>query len=248
MGWDSSTPPDRASSPPATWATGPATSAMRPIDSASPSPTRPVRSPLPSPACRPRRRATKGGGSTTCRWRSTARRRSPSRDPWPWSGWGWPGSWSRHGAERSAGGRPDRGRAVAGYRFSRGPSLPEGGRGTISILMDRPLPVLESCDGCGACCCLLVTLPPFRRGFGEAGEGEEAWELLRWDRPDLRAGILGAERALKAAGEARAGTPCLWLDPPTGRCRHHAHRPRACREFALGGPDCRDARRRLGPG
>jgi len=105
------------------------------------------------------------------------------------------------------------------------------------------LPVIDSCDGCGACC-LVVTLPPFLRVFGEAGE--DTWERLRWERPDLVAEVLAAERALRAAGSPSFGSPCLWFDAATGRCRHHADRPRACRQFAVGGDDCRDARRRAG--
>jgi len=106
-----------------------------------------------------------------------------------------------------------------------------------------PLPIIDSCDDCGACC-RVVTLPPFRRAFD--GEGEEAWECLRWDRPDLMAEFLAADRARRADGDPSFGTPCLWLDPDSGRCRHYDHRPRDCREFAVGGPDCRDARRRAG--
>ena len=110
--------------------------------------------------------------------------------------------------------------------------------------MGRALPIVESCDGCGACCCRVVTLPPFRRVFGEAGE--EAWERLRWDRPELLSGFLEAERAIKAAGGPSFGSPCLWLDQGSGLCGHYEHRPRACREFTVGGVDCLDARRRGG--
>lgn len=109
--------------------------------------------------------------------------------------------------------------------------------------MGAALPVIESCDGCGACC-RVVALPPFVREFG--GEGEEAWERLRWDRPDLRAGFLEAEAARKASGGPSFGTPCLWYDGATGRCRHYDFRPRACRAFEVGGVDCRGARRRAG--
>jgi Fe-S-cluster containining protein len=111
--------------------------------------------------------------------------------------------------------------------------------------MLRELPVISSCEGCGACC-RVVTLPPFRRVFGE--EGEEAWERLKWDRPDLRAEFLTVERARKANGEPSFGSACLWLDVESGRCLHYDLRPRACREFALGGVDCVDARRRAGVG
>jgi len=106
-----------------------------------------------------------------------------------------------------------------------------------------PLRVIDSCDGCGACC-RVVTCPPFRRVFGEAGE--EAWERLRWERPDLVAEVLAAERDRRGSGTPDYGTPCTWYDAETGRCRHYDYRPHACREFALGGVDCRDARRRAG--
>jgi uncharacterized protein len=105
------------------------------------------------------------------------------------------------------------------------------------------LPLIESCAGCGACC-LVVTLPPFRRRFDQSGE--EGWERLKWDRPDLVAALLETERQRRAAGAPSYGTPCLWYDAAAGGCRHYDERPSACREFALGGPDCRDARRRAG--
>ena len=111
--------------------------------------------------------------------------------------------------------------------------------------MGADLPVIESCIGCGACC-RVVTLPPFVRVFG--AEGEEAWERLRWDRPELQAEFLAAERARKASGAPSFGTPCLWYDSGSGRCRHYDHRPKACRAFAVGSIDCRDARRRAGVG
>ena len=107
----------------------------------------------------------------------------------------------------------------------------------------RNLPIIETCDGCGACC-LVVTAPPFRREFDEAGE--DAWERLRRRCPDLLAGLLAADRARRAAGEPSYGAPCLWYDAAARRCRHYDYRPRACREFALGSDDCRDARRRSG--
>ena len=114
-----------------------------------------------------------------------------------------------------------------------------------SVIMSHALPVIESCEGCGACC-LVVTLPPFRRTFDEGGE--EVWERLRWERPDLVRELLAADRARRARGEPSYGTPCLWFDAETRRCRHYDHRPRDCRVFEVGGADCRDARRRAGCG
>ncbi len=111
------------------------------------------------------------------------------------------------------------------------------------IAMSSHLPVIDSCDDCGACC-RVVTLPPFVRHLD--GTGEEAWERLGWDRPELKTGILDRIRALRASGEASFGSPCTWYDSDSRRCRHHDYRPAACRAFAVGGLDCRDARRRAG--
>jgi Fe-S-cluster containining protein len=107
------------------------------------------------------------------------------------------------------------------------------------------LPVIESCDGCGACC-QVVTSPPFYRVFDECGE--DAWERLRRERPDLLAALLADSKARRASGGPSFGTPCLWFDVATGRCRHYELRPQACRAFEMGGVDCRDARRRAGVG
>jgi Fe-S-cluster containining protein len=105
------------------------------------------------------------------------------------------------------------------------------------------LPVITSCTGCGACC-QVVTAPPFYRDLD--GRGEDTWERLRWERPDLLAELRDAERARRARGGSDYGTPCIWYDPATAHCRHYDYRPRLCREFAVGGVDCRDARRRAG--
>jgi Fe-S-cluster containining protein len=105
------------------------------------------------------------------------------------------------------------------------------------------LAVIDNCDRCGACC-EVVTSPPFYRIFD--GEGEEAWDRLGWERPDLRSELLAAELERRESGRPAHGSPCYWFDGDTRRCRHYEYRPRACRVFAVGGEDCRDARRRAG--
>ncbi|MCA9542289.1 MAG: YkgJ family cysteine cluster protein, partial [Myxococcales bacterium] len=49
-------------------------------------------------------------------------------------------------------------------------------------------------------------------------------------------------------GLTRPGGRCVALDPdaPPWHCTVYAHRPRACREFAIGGDACLEARRRTG--
>jgi Fe-S-cluster containining protein len=105
------------------------------------------------------------------------------------------------------------------------------------------LAVIESCDGCGACC-RVVTQPPFYNVFGEIGE--DAWERLKADRPDLLAALVADYKARRASGGPFSGTPCFWFEPKTARCRHYEYRPLACREFEIGDVDCLDARRRAG--
>ena len=48
--------------------------------------------------------------------------------------------------------------------------------------MPERLAVIDSCDGCGVCC-NVVSRPPFYRVFDESGE--DAWERLKADRPDV---------------------------------------------------------------
>jgi Fe-S-cluster containining protein len=103
--------------------------------------------------------------------------------------------------------------------------------------------VITSCDDCGACC-WHATSPPFRRVFDE--NGEAYWERLKRERPDLLAEMIADTRARREQGLPLHGTPCLWFDQESRRCRHYDLRPQSCREFAVGGTDCLDARRRAG--
>ena len=77
----------------------------------------------------------------------------------------------------------------------------------------RGLPVIESCAGCGACC-LVVTLPPFHRQFDQSGE--DAWERLKWERPELLAEFRAADEARRLRGAPDYGSPCLWFDAESG--------------------------------
>ena len=82
--------------------------------------------------------------------------------------------------------------------------------------------------GCGTCC-LVVTRPPFYHVFEEMGE--EAWDRLQRQRPDLVAELHADYRARQAGGGPFFGTPCVWFDARTLRCRHYDYRPLACQMF-----------------
>jgi uncharacterized protein len=113
----------------------------------------------------------------------------------------------------------------------------------MSAVGTQSLPVIESCDGCGVCC-LVVTRPPFYHVFEDMGE--EAWDRLERQRPDLVAELHADYKARQAAGGPFYGTPCVWFDAETRKCRHYEYRPLACQMFEVGDEDCRDARRRAG--
>ncbi|MDX2035330.1 MAG: YkgJ family cysteine cluster protein [Isosphaeraceae bacterium] len=104
-------------------------------------------------------------------------------------------------------------------------------------------PILQSCEGCGVCC-TVVGRPPFVVRLD--GTGEEHWEKLRDERPDLLDALNRQARAERERGEPTFGVACSWYDPIMRNCRHHELRPRACRDFEIGGIDCLDARRRAG--
>ena len=68
--------------------------------------------------------------------------------------------------------------------------------------------------------------------FPEEPNGEPAWESL--PEPLKR-----RHREYIAELDGNDGQPCYWLDEETRQCMHYEHRPRVCREFELGGEDCR---------
>ena len=97
--------------------------------------------------------------------------------------------------------------------------------------MTPDLPLLESCDGCGACCRHLI-VPPFimSGGRNEAEEKGVPPELIEEWLPRWRVRFELPE------------SPCSWYDPATARCLHYAMRPDACRAFEINSAACRASR------
>ncbi|MEZ6063516.1 MAG: YkgJ family cysteine cluster protein [Planctomycetaceae bacterium] len=93
--------------------------------------------------------------------------------------------------------------------------------------MPIALPLIESCEGCGACC-EFTPVPPFQ-------PGEEAAKNV----PDE---LLAAVRERIAADQHFDKVPCVWYDRSLRRCRHYDLRPDACRAFEIGGDLCRLSR------
>jgi Fe-S-cluster containining protein len=97
------------------------------------------------------------------------------------------------------------------------------------------LPILASCDGCGACCRHMI-VPPFvlSGGRNEAREKGVSEELLAELLPRWEVRFFVAEEA------------CLWYDAATARCRHYDLRPDACRAFEINSPHCHASREKWG--
>ncbi|WP_437224462.1 YkgJ family cysteine cluster protein [Planctomicrobium sp. SH661] len=105
-------------------------------------------------------------------------------------------------------------------------------------MMNAPLPMLESCEGCGACC-RTISAPPFRidHTVNEPRERGVPQDLIDEFLPtwEVRFQVI-------------TDRPCLWFDEETLRCRHYDIRPSACREFELNSPSCIGVRHEYGPG
>jgi uncharacterized protein len=109
--------------------------------------------------------------------------------------------------------------------------------GTLSIIVLRrrinnprtpamtALPIITDCNDCGACCSQLGT-PPF----------------LSYERDLVPDELLAEIDAIEFTQQDENGGPCIWLDPTTRQCRHYDERPFICREFEMGGEDCRNVR------
>lgn len=100
------------------------------------------------------------------------------------------------------------------------------------------LPILNnvvSCDGCGVCCMHMGT-PPF---------ADDEVSLLPQGVFDSLQAIRETSR-VQYLVHGTNYTPCGWFNMETRQCRHHEHRPRVCRDFAIGAEYCINLRRDAG--
>jgi Fe-S-cluster containining protein len=80
--------------------------------------------------------------------------------------------------------------------------------------------------------------PPFAGVNGVAPGVDSYWDALP---QSLKSEI--EDFRIKVRPNSPHEQPCLWLDLATKRCRHYEHRPKLCRDFALGGEECLGFRR-----
>lgn len=91
----------------------------------------------------------------------------------------------------------------------------------------------NDCYQCGVCC-LNRGRPPF---WFSKGLDKQA---------DVPAHLLAEIEQYVTSQRYDASHPCLWLDLPTGKCKHHEHRPYACRTYQVGGSYCNAERKKHG--
>lgn len=103
------------------------------------------------------------------------------------------------------------------------------------------LPTITDCDGCGACC-LHMGYPTFLMPNDDR-PGEEQWESMP---APLKRDLLRYIESYSEPPDGQLDGPCIWFDPEKRLCKHHAHRPRVCRDFRVGGGECRAWRRHYG--
>lgn len=103
------------------------------------------------------------------------------------------------------------------------------------------LPIIDNCDGCGACCMSQCSPPGY---LFPKGESARHWMEKR-DLDRYMSLPLGAQRDLEEyierlnRGETGDADPCCWFDLETRRCKWYEHRPQICRDFDVGEASCR---------
>jgi Fe-S-cluster containining protein len=103
------------------------------------------------------------------------------------------------------------------------------------------LPIIDSCNDCGACC-MEQGSPP---GYAAVIFNSEGWPKWTGDHDrvsrlpeDVRQSLLDHLTDDRRHPEG----PCCWFDEYTGKCRNYEYRPQICRQFEVGSLECREWR------
>lgn len=119
----------------------------------------------------------------------------------------------------------------------------------MPIIHLRQLPIVDSCEGCGACCLEQATPPgyvAYLTGILSLDDGSEDAARIQGLPADLRAELdLYIDRASRT-GSLGETEPCLWFDSSTRQCKHYDLRPSICREFETDSDFCHSWRRQYG--
>lgn len=112
----------------------------------------------------------------------------------------------------------------------------------------KTLPIIESCEGCGACCMEQSSPPGYVfilvRGANSWPDEEDVERFQNLPPEALRE--LKTYLSFLKRGTTKGETPCIWYDKNTRGCRYYEHRPNICRDFEMGSDGCRKWRRSYG--
>lgn len=111
----------------------------------------------------------------------------------------------------------------------------------------------DPCKDCGKCC-QHMDRPPFALIFDgtftriHTGlvDGKPVTEWADYPTWEAIPAALKQEVEDDRQAERPPGSPCLWYDAETKRCKHYEHRPMVCRDFQPGEPACNAWRIELG--
>lgn len=101
------------------------------------------------------------------------------------------------------------------------------------------LPIVQSCDDCGACC-MEQGSPPMYLAYllGTCpDDGTDDYKRVCGMPVVLKKELLQYAERL-ARGLPSTDGVCIWFDPGTRRCKHHELRPEICRDFEIGSVEC----------
>jgi Fe-S-cluster containining protein len=103
--------------------------------------------------------------------------------------------------------------------------------------MEKSLPIVSNCQGCGVCC-LHIGYPPYVLPH-DGHPGEYWWQVLPAAlRTELELVMVNYQLPSYDGTVESLDGPCCWYDCQTGRCLNHQHRPNVCREFQPGSRGC----------
>lgn len=111
----------------------------------------------------------------------------------------------------------------------------------------KRLPVIGSCEGCGACCREQYSPPGYVALLSGVGWPDEEDAARFAALPEEARRSLEEYLANRIRGGRHIDEPaCIWLDLETKACRFYEHRPNICRVLKLGGRPCRRWRKEYG--
>jgi Fe-S-cluster containining protein len=112
------------------------------------------------------------------------------------------------------------------------------------------LEIIDTCDGCGACCWEQES-PPMYHFILKRLEGLECGGIAFYEEhcpedlkrvralpEELKQELRDYSATLKESGHPNDNI-CIWFDESTRNCKHYDLRPEVCREFEIGGSYCR---------